>query len=405
MTAALPLSRRFLALAVSLILLTALSTSAGAAETGSRAEGPRCPSGTERTHGLCVSPTPRAQEAAAVVRTAFRNHDLGAVIAGVWRKDEPVLVGALGESLPGVPATRNMHHITGNMTASMLTTVFLQLVDEGKLALDDKLSNWFPTMPSADSITLEMLTHSTTGYAHFPADENFQKALYANPFRSWNPARLVRFALSEPLAFPPGTGWQFADTNLLILQMVIEKTTHRPMGKLLQNRVFDPLGLKNTTPAEPGALLEPVLHGYTAERGVWEDATFWNPEWIQYAGGVGSNQADLRRFIEAVGSGELLSPKSHEAQLAPTTVGLNPLMTKQFYYAMGIGVTKGWIFANPSLPGYTAAIAHLPKKDLTIVIYSTRTKVADQEERESSQLFVQLATLLAPKHVPLLPGG
>lgn len=374
-----------------------------AENAGAASAGPGCPTGTEPTDGLCVGSDADAQESASIVRTAFQSERLGAVIVGVWRKGQPVLVGALGESMTGVPATTDMHHITGNITTGMLTTVLLQLVDDGTLAVDDKLSTWFPEMPSADAITLDMLARNTSGYAHYPSNPDFRKAFYADPFRTFTPEELVQYALSEPLAFPPGTGWSFADTNLLILQMVIEKATGRPMGELIQEGVLDPLGMRNTTLATTADKLEPVLHGYTDERGVWEDATFWNPQWTQYAGGLASNQDDLRRFIEAAGSGLLVSAESHEAQLSPQTVGLGPF-TASFYYAMGIGVTNGWVFVNPSLNGYSAGVATMPDKEITVVVYVTRTQAADQDANLGSQLFVDLATLLAPDQAPQIPG-
>ena len=82
------------------------------------------------------------------------------------------------------------------------------------------------------------------------------------------------------------------------------KATGRSVGELVQEGVLDRLGMKDTTPPEPGALLSPVLHSYTNERKVWEEATFQNPTWTGYVGGWGSNQDDIRKFVEAAGSGQ-----------------------------------------------------------------------------------------------------
>ena len=90
--------------------------------------------------------------------------------------------------------------------------------------------------------------------------------------------------------FTPGTDWLFSDTNTLILQQVIEEVTGRPVGELLQEDIFDPLGMEDSTAAFDANWPSPVLHGYSDERGVWEDVTHWSPTWTNAAGGVGSTR-------------------------------------------------------------------------------------------------------------------
>jgi D-alanyl-D-alanine carboxypeptidase len=347
-----------------------------------------------------------AEQAADTIRRYFEQESLGAVVVGVWQGDEPVVVGALGESMPGVPATTEMHHRTGNISAPFMTTVFLQLVDEGVLALDDTVSEWYPDLPAADQITLEMLAHSTSGYAHFPSSEAFVSAFYADPYQQWDPEQLVRYGTDQGVAFTPGTSWRFADTNLVLLSNIIERATGEDVWDHIERRIVGPLGLGSTTGPHDAALPEPVLHGFTGERGVWEDATFWNPQWITYAGGLGSDQDDLRRWVQALGTGELLPAELHELQLGPATVGLGT-NTASRYYAMGTGMTNGWLYANPSLQGYAAAIAYLHEGEgvtepLTIVIYNTLTQAADPEGRVAGRIFQELGTQLAPQQAPML---
>ena len=330
-----------------------------------------------------------------MVRSTFQDESLGAVIVGIWSNDKPVLVGALGESLTGVPATVDMHHRAGNISATMLTTALLQQVDRHRLSLSDKLSKWYPNLPSADALTLEMLEHSTSGYQHYPELDSFQKAFYQDPFKHWNTDDVVAYGVAGGPLFPPGTSFKFSDTGIVILSQVLEKATRRPVAQLIQTGVLDPLRMRDTTPPLNAKLPEPVLHSYTDERGVWEEATFWDPTWTWYAGGMGSNQEDLRRFIEAVGKGTLLSKASHTAQLAPTTVGLGG-NTADRYYAMGVGVVNGWLFTNPSLQGYRGALGYLPDKQLTIVVYNTLTPKADPNKPQATRLFEALSKLLAP---------
>jgi len=352
--------------------------------------------------GLCVAPGGTAGEAANMIRKSFEENAFGAMIAGVWSNGKPVVVGALGESMTGVPATIDMVHRIGNVSAPFLTTLFLQLVDEGVLSLDDRLANWFPELPDAEVITLEQLARSMTGYAHHPSTEAFVTAFYEDPFRAWKAEELIGFGTADGTAFEPGTGWMFSDTNLLILGEVIEAETGRSTHELIEERIIRPLRLYNTTSPRTAELSEPVLHGFTDERGVWEDATYWNPTWVPYGGDMASNQKDIARWIKVLASGALLSKESRVAQLAPTTVGLGP-NTEDLYYAMGFGVTNGWVFANPSLQGYRASVGHQPDANVTIVIYVTRTQQADESARQDMALFQSLGELLAPHNPPALP--
>jgi D-alanyl-D-alanine carboxypeptidase len=385
----------FLSMVMVAFALIPAATASTSTVAGGGSAREHCPRGTTAGGGLCVGSGPTATQAAEMVRSTIQDASLGAVVVGIWSNDKPVLVGALGESMTGVPATVDMHHRTGNITATMLTTALLQQVDQRKLSMSDKLSKWYPNLPSADAITLDMLAHSTSGYQHYPELDSFKKALYQNPFKLWKPDDLIAYGVAGGPLFTPGTNWKFSDTGLVILSQVLEKTTGRPVAQLIQTGVLDPLKMKDTTPPITAKLPEPVLHSYTDERGVWEDATFWDPSWTWYDGGMGSNQDDLRRFIEAVGKGTLLSKASHTAQLAPTTVGLDGNKPGR-YYAMGIGVVNGWLFTNPSLQGYWGALGYLPDKGLTIVVYNTITPKADPEKAQATLLLVALSKLLAP---------
>ena len=154
-----------------------------AAPSGSSAPGSTCPAETTLQDGLCLSDDAIAEELAGILRSQFAADELSAVIAGVWRDGEPVLFGALGESMPGVPATPDMHHMLGNLTTPMLTTVVLQQVDAGTFSLDDTIDEWYPDLPDASTITIEMLLYNTAGYSQFTGQDDFLADLYANPFR------------------------------------------------------------------------------------------------------------------------------------------------------------------------------------------------------------------------------
>jgi len=376
-------------LALALALIVGVVSVAGGAPADASS---KCPSGTTASRGLCVAKGATAQRAADAVRVGFTTDALASVTVGVWQDGKPLVVGALGESMTGVPATVAMHHIAGNITNCMLSTVLLQQVEKGKLSLDDKLSKYFPDLPDADQITVEMLENSTTGYRHYTALDSFANAFYADPFRHWTPEELIAYGVAGGPVFTPGTAFLFSDTNFLILARVLEKATGKSMDTLMRTGVLRPLGMKNTTFPDTAATPSPVLHAHTGERGFWEDSTFWDPSWTWYAGGMKSNLADLHTFLVALGTGKLLTRASHRLQLARPAVHTNP----DRYYALGVPVVNGWVFTNPSLDGYSGALAYLPSKRLAVIVYTTRTQRADADTPQATQILAEITNVLNP---------
>ncbi|KAI9020353.1 beta-lactamase/transpeptidase-like protein [Hyaloraphidium curvatum] len=361
-----------------------------------------CPDGTSFSEGLCVSTShPAASAVAASLRKAFRNGNLGALVAGVWQNGSAVVAGALGESLPGVPAQPDMRHRVGNVAASFLTVLFLQLVDEGKVSLDDPVTKYLPDLgvPDGDRMTLRMLASSTTGLEHFPVIDAFLNDWYANPFRTWDPRELVAYTFKVPRLFPnPGEGQHFADTNLVLLALALESATGQKVHDMITGRFIVPLGLSATispwNPEIPG----PVLHSFTNERNsaIWEEATFWNPQWNPWSGDVSSSQDDVRKWFETFGSGKLLPPALQKVLIS------NPRQNgKNRYYAMGIGVWGDWLFTNPGLQGLQGGAGKHLHADATMVFYNTFTQASDQNTHYPTELFVEISGLVGlPAPIP-----
>ncbi|KAI9005704.1 beta-lactamase/transpeptidase-like protein [Hyaloraphidium curvatum] len=368
--------------------LLVLTAAAGAAAAWS------CPEGTSFDgRGLCVSPThPAAQSVAAALHKGFEDGNLGALIAGVWQRGQPVAVGALGDSIPGLPASPDMKHRLGNVAAGFLTSLFLLLVEDGVVSLDDPVGKYLPNLgiPKADKITLQMLSRSTTGIEHFPGMDAFQQALYANPFRTWDPRELVAFGLSKPLLFEPGTAWHFSDTNLVILGLALESATGQKVQDMITARLIRPLGLNSTVSPWTPAIQEPVLHSFTPERGVWEEATFWNPQWIAWAGNMYSSMDDLRAWFEALAGGRVLKPESLRQLLYDTGLGISPV----FYYGMGVGRWGDYMFTNPSLQGLRGAVGRNEAGGATVVLYNTLTQASNQDGHQATNIFVEVAKAL-----------
>jgi D-alanyl-D-alanine carboxypeptidase len=384
---------RVIKLAAALALLGALV--AGSATPALGAEAQRAGSRAKARHVVTLA------------RQSLEENGLNAVILRVDVGRRNLVTAALGRSMDGVPATRRMHFRIGSMAIPSLTTILLQLRDAGRLSLDNRLAKWFPGLPNADRITLRMLANSTSGWNDYAqGNDVFLDALFADVFRQWRPNELLDYAFARGPACDPGECFNYSHANFVTLSKVLREVTGKPVAKLMRNRVFRPLGLRNTDISPMPEIEPPVLHSYTADRGPYEDSTFWSPSWSIGPGTIQtSNIRDITTLARAVGTGALLSRRSHREQFAPLTAGLPPL-TSQLYYGLGVLVTGSWRFQNPDINGYTGVMAYLPQKKISIGIVATRGQAATRTGTNYAEaLFTQIGTYLAPGYPPVLPSG
>ncbi len=354
-----------------------------------------CPKGEVVAKGGCVSIALAKQEIDKIVGAAMKAHKLKAVLAGIAVGGENVVLDAWGDTMTGVPATPDMHFRNGAVAIAYIGTVLLQLQDKKMLSVDDKLSKWFPAYPKASEVTLGMLISGTSGYADYVTDDGFIKRFYADPFQHWTPDQLIKIAFARPMPCDPGTCWSYAHTNFVILGQVIEKVTGKPFAEVIRESILEPLSLKNTRSEEPALIQEPVLHSFDAERGKYEESTYWNPSWTLAKGAIQTSSiADILKTARAVGTGKLLSPESHKLQLAPGTAKFHP-WNEKMYYGYGVFVINDWIVQNPSFAGYAATMTYLASEDLAIAV-SVTVKEGAPDGNLSTVLMKAIAAYLVP---------
>jgi hypothetical protein len=153
--------------------------------------------------------------------------NLRAVLYAVRVDGREIVTGAVGESMTGVPATPNMHFRNGSVAEAYMSTLLLRLVDEGVVTLDDRLSTWLPDFPHSDEVTLRQLAQMTSGYVGYEQLPELTEANYAAPFKAWTPEELLAYMADKPLWYPPGTNWNYAHTNYLLLGLAWRRSPVR----------------------------------------------------------------------------------------------------------------------------------------------------------------------------------
>jgi D-alanyl-D-alanine carboxypeptidase len=298
------------------------------------------------------------------------------------------------------PVTLADHIRIGSNTKTWTGTVILQLVDEGRMSLDDPVSKYRPDVPNGDDITIAQLLDMSSGLANYSTNLELNQQQDDNPGRAWTPEELLAMGLAEPPAFPPGEGFLYSNTNYVLLGLIIEQLTGVPVAEAFQTRIFCPLGLTQTSfPALTDASIpEPHPQTYTfgtnvgtidslvlspevqagARAGTLEpmDVTDLNPSWAWTAGAGISTAEDLADYVEALVGGCLLSPELQQERIS-SVQPLDPDDPASPGYGLALARFGPVYGHSGELPGTNSFMGHDPVRDITVVTWASPAPAAD----------------------------
>lgn len=341
----------------------------------------------------------------ALVKECKATHTPGA-IAGVWEEGKGswrAVWGVASTATKRPPVFGDVTRI-GSITKTFTTTMILLLVKKHELSLDDTVGRWFPNMPDGDKITIRMLGNMSSGIGDYVVAPKFNKPYFDNPHQVWTPRELVKIGLGMPRKYSPGKGFNYSNTNTVMLQLIIQDVTHKPFAKDLKQMILQPLGLTHTGYPTTGRLPKPHWQGYASPNPPWRlfpvkgkdhtvvNTTNWSPSFGAAAGQMISTLNDLHRWSVALGTGALLTPALQKERLLP-----NPSMKPDHAYCFGFMVLNGWIFHNGEVPGFNTVVAYFPASRSTIVVMANTNAGMPADE-----IFKALATVVGQHHAPHL---
>lgn len=297
---------------------------------------------------------------------------------GVW-------TAALGISdvAANAPMTLDEHMRVGSITKTFTGTVILQLVDEGRLKLDDPAAKYQPQTPNGAHITIRELLNMTSGLFNYTEDDGFDKALLAQPARVWQPSELLAIAFQHPAYFAPGAGFHYSNTNTILLGLIAEQITGEPLAQAVQQRILAPLGMRSTSLPQATSAAIPVPHpqGYASTasgecpaahdalpagpRGLPNglcNVTSVNPSWAWAAGSAISTLSDLRVWAKALATGALLHPATQKQRLTWSQMGTVGS------YGLAIFDVQGFLGHNGALPGFQSFMGYRPGQAAMVIV-------------------------------------
>jgi len=216
----------------------------------------------------------------------------------------------------------------------MTAAVIVQLVQEGKLSFDDLISRYVDGVPNGDEITIRQIITMRSGLYNFTNAPELAESLDKDPDKVWTADEVLGMAFKRPPDFAPGAEFEYSNTNYYLLGLVAEKIDGKPLSTIFQDRLFGPLGMKNTAlpPSTSNTIPKPYSHGYlygstsyaladapypddlqAAARARTlkpNDDTWQNPSAYFAAGGVISTAEDLATWMRALVGGKVFNAAS-----------------------------------------------------------------------------------------------
>jgi len=216
--------------------------------------------------------------------------------------------------------------LAGSIGKTFVAAFAMQLVEEGKLELDQKIAKWladrtwFAQLPNGNDVTVRMLMNHSSGIPDHVDDKSFFSVAMKDVDRDVSYDYLLTFILGKKALFPAGSGFSYADTNYILLAMIEEKAAGHAMYDEVATRFLSPFKLEHTTPANKN--LDPAVHGFNDGKPVVKRGKLIiNPQWEWAGGGFWSTPLDLAKWASALYGGKVLKKSTLDEMLKSRAPG------------------------------------------------------------------------------------
>ncbi len=335
--------------------------------------------------GLLCAQAEQQQQLQAKFESLFKQSDIPGASASVVYPEGKVisLVAGFADKEAKKPMAPETLMIQGSVGKTYIAAIAMQLIRDKKLNLEEKVSTylgkepWFEQLPNASDITVKMLMNHTSGIMRYELDPKFTDDLTRQPTKVWTPAERIKYVLGKKPPFAAGKGWDYSDTNYIVLGMIIEKITRKSIEELIKTKLLEPLGLKQTMSSDrltiPG-----LAQGYAGKHNPFggkelmlntDGSMIVNPQFEWTGGGMASTTADLARWAKLMYEG-----KAFDATILPSMLeGVTaPMLGREAKYGLGVilrptplGKTYGH---SGFFPGYMTEVMYWPDAKVAVAV-------------------------------------
>jgi D-alanyl-D-alanine carboxypeptidase len=287
----------------------------------------------------------------------------------------------VSDRIANTPMKPSDRLLLGSVGKTYVSAVALQMIHEKKFSLDDRLDTffgretWFPRIANASQITVRHLMTHTSGLVRYEFNPKFTQDLSANPDKVWSGVDRLAYLFDARPPFAPGAGWEYSDTNYIVLGMIIEKVAGNDYYGELRRRILSPFALTDTVPADsrevPG-----LVQGYAGANNPFGGRDEMiaggrfavNPQFEWTGGGLAVTALDLARWGKVLYEG-----KAFDASLMPAFLdGVPAKLGPETKYGLGViirpsplGITYGH---SGFMPGYQTELMYFPDLKVSIAV-------------------------------------
>ena len=347
---------------------------------------------------MCLNSPARADDVDAYLQAQMAAHHVPGLSVAVVQDGKVVKTAAYGlsDAEAKTPATVNTVYGLGSCTKPFTAVAVLQLVEAGKITLDAPVSRYLDGLPPAwSAITVRRLLTHTSGLPNYRRFLNF-KRLSEPKYRQ--PGMVVSLLARKKLDFPPGTRYEYSNTNYHLLGQLIEKVSGQTYGAFLSAHQFQPAGMTAMRLSDPSATAPNEAVGYD-----WDgkkrlpNAVLFPAQLDTGDSGLLSTPGDLAKWTEALSSGLLLKPEMLRLMVTPGTLTDGTPIT----YGLG-WVISNWrghplVGHSGAVPGYSSSILRFPDRRLTVIL------LCNLYDTEGAPLTDSMALQVAKFYLPKAP--
>lgn len=320
------------------------------------------------------------------------------ITMSVYHQENGIWLGASGKAdLHNNVNMQSCNISRVGSTVKMFTaTTVLLLQEEGKLDIDDKISDYLEgdvinKIENAEKATIRQLLHHSSGIFNYIQSTQFQTASLNDLIRDWTSDDLLKYAYNKKAYFQPGEDVRYSNTNYILLGMLITKIEGKPFNKVFEEKLFIPLGLTLTSFAAEDPVPDGIARGYIdiySNLQVIESTYFSGWDYYSADGGLISNPCDLNNFFRALMNGQVLNARSIQEMLtwqAPKEP--DPEFFNMWY---GLGIFKMdtpqgiAYFHSGDAIGYYCNMVYFPD-DNTCVVYASNGNYGKIDEYISTK--------------------
>ena len=268
-------------------------------------------------------------------------------------------------NIPNAPDTKFR---LGSITKQFTSTLILQLVEQGKIKLDGKLTDYLPDYrkDTGDKVTIHNLLSHTSGIPSYTSLPGFFQNVSRNPFTVGD---FIKKYASGDLEFEPGTKFVYDNSGYFLLGAIIEKVTGKPYEQVLKENIFDPVGMKNSGYDRWGTILNKRATGYSRTPRGYQTAPYLDMSIPYAAGSLYSTVEDLYLWDQALYGEKILSAKSKELMFKPNlnNYGYGFVMIKATF-APPSKLEVPVIQHNGGINGFSTTIVRMTNEKRLIVL-------------------------------------